>query len=544
MRGAYRLHDIVVWPLCHRRILSHLRLECRRACLHQHVAVTCEIPPERLDFFPSSSDERSENTWERQSRSHVDELTGRQNNLSIHSKQEGLSSEYRSVGLALVLSAASNDFRVGLCSIVPMKFTRRSRDNGLGSSGAVAFFAASVALLWPVAVVAAHGWTLTGLYEELVGIRYFYSLRSLYEPGAFLFLPQGQLINLYHKAIQVALSEFGLPPRSLWPRIDLFCYISIIGLQITNAACFTWMLVPIRTVAARAIAGSICLLVLYSRHLSFFYALLQPDYVAIEPAVVFLTVGMMLRTRDGVKISSIAMTVAVGLTLAVKPTLALLPATAGAYALLSAGPNRATLIKGGALLAGAAALWLLIWFADQNFDLRLFGKSLYYFAAFIYTRGGMAPNAMDWLSWIVLRVQTPPVLIALSYATPALCAVALVAAICARQRSVSLALAVLLALSVGEHIFLYERDYAITLMEFASVVLIIALLLTAQLDVRLRQSSILSNVGAIAACAFTIAVFCDGGVLGNLGRQRRRKHGRAAAPSFAQPTRVPALVDH
>ena len=63
----------------------------------------------------------------------------------------------------------------------------------------VLFFA--LALLAPIAWVAFNGWTLTGIHEESLGVRYFYSLRGVYDPPTFLFLQQGQIIDLVNKAI-------------------------------------------------------------------------------------------------------------------------------------------------------------------------------------------------------------------------------------------------------------------------------------------------------------------------------------------------------
>src|SRR5260370_39569546 len=114
----------------------------------------------------------------------------------------------------------------------------RDPDGAKMSAGARVFSILLFAglLLWPLAWIVLHGATLTGVNEESVGYRYFYSLRQLYDPPAFLFLPQGQLTNLIQKAIQIALTLLGFPPTQLRPRIDYFCYASVAAFHLMNIA--------------------------------------------------------------------------------------------------------------------------------------------------------------------------------------------------------------------------------------------------------------------------------------------------------------------
>src|SRR5262245_35092915 len=129
----------------------------------------------------------------------------------------------------------------------------------------------ALALLAPITWMAFNSWTLTGTNEESVGVRYFFSLRELYDPPTYLFLPQAQIIDLLNKAIQLLLTAIGLPPTQLFPRIDYFSYLSVATMQVFNVACFAWMVSAMPGLAGRLVAAIIWLTLIFS----LVYTLLQ-----------------------------------------------------------------------------------------------------------------------------------------------------------------------------------------------------------------------------------------------------------------------------
>ena len=76
--------------------------------------------------------------------------------------------------------------------------------------------------LAPIALVATRGATLSGLYEESIGYRYFYSHRTVLGESAVLFLPQGQIEDLLSQALQIGLNVAGYPLYDIAGRIDAF----------------------------------------------------------------------------------------------------------------------------------------------------------------------------------------------------------------------------------------------------------------------------------------------------------------------------------
>jgi hypothetical protein len=80
-------------------------------------------------------------------------------------------------------------------------------------------------LVWVPAALFWLGISPTGLFEESVGYRYFYSLRLAFG-GEHPFLPQGQFPTLVHVIIQWTLSAF-YPTDQLFPRIDIFSFVAV-----------------------------------------------------------------------------------------------------------------------------------------------------------------------------------------------------------------------------------------------------------------------------------------------------------------------------
>ncbi len=59
-------------------------------------------------------------------------------------------------------------------------------------------------------------------FEESAGYRYFYSLRYAFG-HEIVWLPQGQIVTLYHSILQSMLTFLGLPNEQLLPRVWYFC---------------------------------------------------------------------------------------------------------------------------------------------------------------------------------------------------------------------------------------------------------------------------------------------------------------------------------
>jgi len=144
----------------------------------------------------------------------------------------------------------------------------------------------AVLILTPIALVATSGATLSALYEESIGYRYFYSLRTVLGEKAVLFLPQGQIQDLLSQAIQIALNAVGYPPYDTAGRIDAFSYILVACAMLLALLAFWFGNAeqdggPIASVFAATLWGSVFYLPGYNT----VYALLQPDYLPFILAI-------------------------------------------------------------------------------------------------------------------------------------------------------------------------------------------------------------------------------------------------------------------
>jgi hypothetical protein len=334
----------------------------------------------------------------------------------------------------------------------------------------LAFLAAFAVFAAQIVTTAFNGWTLTGAAEESLGYRYFYSLRAVYELPQPLFLPQGQILNLYHRALQILLTAAGYPPTQLFPRIDVFSYLSILGVQALNAACFVWMLRRAKYRGAQPCLAAVCILMMFSGHFSFVYSYLQPDYMALEQAVAWLTLGAIFETLDGRKFDfgrSVFFGVVIGFALSVKITLLVLPGIALAHAVLAAHPTRRSLAYGAFAGSSGIAIFLLVWFAIADFNAGIFKDHIRYV---VYIVLGATEPAAPFPGWYVRRLFSDPV----PPAVAVVCAIPLIAVmgliVSPRLRLLS---AVVLPASIFETYFLWKRDYPITLMEVALLALVL-----------------------------------------------------------------------
>lgn len=327
---------------------------------------------------------------------------------------------------------------------------------------AVGVFASG--LLWPLAIVAWNGYTLTGWYEESIGYRYFYNLRQLYEPSTYLFLPQGQFTDLIQKFIHVLLIAVGHPIDSLTPRIDYFAYLSIAAFQLASVSAFVWLVVALRDPLAILLSTCFCLIPPYM--LSAGYVLLQPDYPAIELAFAIAAAGFFARIDESFewnRRSSVAMGLFLGVAAATKITLVLFPAVVIAYAV---AVSRSDIARPRAALAIATgiALWIFI------VGLNLLGHVSHIWAyageltRFICARGGSGIGATShapWPAWIFARFVDVGAPASFIYVAPV---IALLGLIGAAGRSLAL-VGIMMIGSIMSSIYLSQRDYDVTLIE-------------------------------------------------------------------------------
>ena len=167
----------------------------------------------------------------------------------------------------------------------------------LAFTGVVGTLVYGALLLFPIITLSLHHSTLTGMYEELIGYRYFYNLRTLYETS-YLFLPQGDLVNLIFKGIHLVLSAVGYPADHLFPRIDLFSYLSVAFLQCLNLLCFWWAAAAIPSPSSRLLAALFLGGLNYVPGTSAIYAIIQPDYIALFAAFSLLTMGSIFTSES------------------------------------------------------------------------------------------------------------------------------------------------------------------------------------------------------------------------------------------------------
>jgi hypothetical protein len=350
------------------------------------------------------------------------------------------------------------------------------------------------------------GSTLTGMYEESVGYRYFYTLRSLYE-GSYLFLPQGELVNLLFKGIHVALTTAGYPITQLYPRIDYFTYAGVTVMHLITAACFWWGTAPIRRPIAKFSAALFWGALYYVPQTSAVYALLQPDYYVLFPALSLLTNGAILRIQhrfewSGGVVGSFALFV--GAALSVKLSLAILPCIALLHAVIMS--RRPAIGLASSALAGllGTGVWLCILFVEMGADLSYVSRHIGDLLKFL-SNPGMS-NDLPWKEWITLRVsQSPPLAVAI-YVMPLLAGLSFLAA---RKRWELTAVFSFLVGTMAFCLFLFNRDYANTILEG---VFLLAALLTVVSQFRIFSPLSGLNWLLIPALFYSITWFYPKGV--------------------------------
>ena len=288
---------------------------------------------------------------------------------------------------------------------------------GVAFAGIIATRVYGALLLFPIAILSLDHSTLTGLYEESIGYRYFYNLRTLSETS-YLFLPQGDLVNLIFKAIHLVLSAAGYPADQLFPRIDLFAYIGIAFLQCLNVLCFWWAAAAIASPSSRLLLALFWGSLNYLPDTSAIYAIIQPDYLVLFAAFSLLTMGSILRTQADTdwtprKVAGFALFV--GAALSVKLTLSILPAIA---LLLTIIMSR-RMYAGFASACLAVVIGIVIWFGmiliDANGHPSFVVQHFRDLLAFMQSSPGVTQSGLHWSDWLFSRISHSSLTLSLIY---------------------------------------------------------------------------------------------------------------------------------
>ncbi|WP_454645540.1 hypothetical protein [Bradyrhizobium liaoningense] len=319
-------------------------------------------------------------------------------------------------------------------------------------------------LLFPITMLALDHSTLTGLYEESIGYRYFYNLRTLYETS-YLFLPQGELVNLIFKGIHLVLSVGGYPAGQLFPRIDLFSYLSVAFLQCLNLLCFWWAAATLALPSSRLLAALFLGGLNYVPGTSAIYTIIQPDYHVLMVAFSLLAMGSILRTQELFdwtprKIAVFALFV--GAALSVKMTLSILPAIVLLHtAIMSRRIHIGFASAGLAALIGVA-IWFGVILLDGNGHLSFVVQHFRDLLAFLQSSPGVTQSGLPWADWIFSRISNSSLAVSIIYSGPIIAGLVLLVA----RRRWEFAASFSFFLGAAAYgFFLFRRDYPATLVE-------------------------------------------------------------------------------
>jgi hypothetical protein len=331
-------------------------------------------------------------------------------------------------------------------------------------TGAIGTFVYGALLLFPITMVSLGHSTLTGMYEESIGYRYFYTLRTLYETS-YLFLPQGDLVNLVFKGIHLVLSASGYPVTQLFPRIDFFSYLAVGTLQCLNVLGFWWAMSTVKLPATRLLFALFWGGLNYIPETSAIYAILQPDYLILFAAFALIAMGSILRTQELFDwkprtIASFALFI--GAALSVKFTLAILPAVALLHATLMS--RRILIGFASACLAAliGVAIWLGVILLDANGHPSFVLQHFHDLLAFMQSSPGVVKPGLPWNDWILSRISHSSLIVSAIYGAPIIAALSLLVA----RRRWELVATISFLFGIGTYgFFLFRRDYPITALE-------------------------------------------------------------------------------
>ncbi len=201
-----------------------------------------------------------------------------------------------------------------------------------------------LALLLPLLVFGAQAIRLSGMGEESVGYRYFYSLRILYSPGDRPWLPQGQLAGLLHEIIQRLLSLLGRPLGEIYPRIEWFSYAAAAFPLLLAGPAFAWAIRPLRWRPGKFILAIAVVAISYEPRSGGGYHLVLPDYYTWILPTALIAIGWAFRALDAPPQEGIRRAVLLGLfaaaCLSLKPTYVLLALLVGMVLLIRSATAR------------------------------------------------------------------------------------------------------------------------------------------------------------------------------------------------------------
>jgi len=324
----------------------------------------------------------------------------------------------------------------------------------------VSFFLFLLTTTYPIILIMMNRYTLSGLYEESLGYRYFYTLRQVYEPSTYLFLPQGQFTDIFHQQIQRILSFIGYPPTQLFPRIDLFSYISVFFFHLFNAICFTWAVTPLRNFY-KIIAILFWSFAFFAPRFNGFVVLLQPDYILITLGLTLIAAGCYVRLTNSKfhwnSTKTLFLGVFFGVALATKITLVILPITVCLSWILAASSFRRSLPHFlSSIVIGGLVWFILLYVYYQNVD--FIANYFHDLGLFIETGGGVSQVNTTWSKWLSDKLLSNEVALVakIIYCTPffVLASFAIV-----RSRIDFSVVIPLLVGSVMYHWFIFNRDY-------------------------------------------------------------------------------------
>jgi len=279
-------------------------------------------------------------------------------------------------------------------------------------------------LFWPLIAVVSRGITLTGMYEESLGYRYFYSLRQIHDDHPYVFLPQGQIIDLAHQLIQGCLTLAGYPPENLFPRIDVFSYISLALPYCITVVAFSVFARRLPTLTARVLAALWLLIPYYDRGLYGYYFLLQPDYFNwIWPAGLVSVVLYAGLHEDAVKAwtwrDALTLGLFAALAAALKVTLVVYPASVALTWLVARPGFRKSCMMAVVAIATAVAGYLIILLALHHGDLSYVGRFFQDQRRFLASSASVSMPYSSWVAtvvrdrWLIGAAALCPFLIAL-----------------------------------------------------------------------------------------------------------------------------------
>lgn len=376
-----------------------------------------------------------------------------------------------------------------------------------------------VSLGFPTIFFALNGVSLTGVFEESVGYRYFYSLRILYGDER-PWLPQGQMPGLLHLAIQLALSALGYPRTELFPRIDIFTYAAALVPHMMSAAAFLWATTPLRSASARLLlAAGVLAATFYPR--GFYEWVALPDYQIWVIPISLISIGALFRLLnkpEGTPLwrtkSALWLGVFAGLCVATKPTFIVFPIAIGCTMLWRDRRHVDWVLFGGLATLFGAVIWFDITAIYYLGDIREVVQYLIELSSFVgsqhATLDGGKLSLIEWLDLMrpTSMADTVPLLLIL----PALSLA--VGSLSARSR----VLLAILPANVLSLYVLFQRFYSHTLIEAYFFALVVAAFMAIALAGAAPISAYASSFGVhLPKASFLPSVLRLGLAVGVLG---------------------------